>query len=418
MHLKIPRLYDSHTHLLATGEFSKRKPLNSLSSAEAIGDFVFTESDQRGEFYLGFGWNEQNWPSKPHKKILDVKFPGKAFYLPRVDGHSAWLSSKALELLGLTSETGILSESEHLKAWDQLPAYTAEQMQRHLLNACAVYNQAGFTHVRDLSCTEEIWQGLQSLESKSELTIAVEENFTCHNLVDFEKALKSALYCRDHQSALVRSKGIKVFYDGSLGSETALLSEPYGADPARGKGKVSWNLSDLEVVIKRTWKEKLEVSVHTIGDEAVHHIVTLARKISAEGFVGRLNLEHVQVLRSETLKMMKPLHVRCYMQPCHWLSDRVWIKEKLRSLYSQAFPWEILRGMQVPLFWGCDSPIEPSNFWSNMKALEESSKDGIKAFKGDKIACHTHPDENFAPSFTVFNDEKLEEVTFVGKKII
>ncbi|MNT04534.1 Amidohydrolase family protein [compost metagenome] len=133
-----------------------------------------------------------------------------------------------------------------------------------------------------------------------------------------------------------------------------------------------------------------------------------------------MNLEHAQVLRPDTLKMMKPLHVRAYMQPCHWWSDRVWIKEKLRPLYAYAFPWENLRGIGVPVSWGCDSPIEPSSFWANINAIKESAKDGIKAFRGDAIACHSHPDESFAPSFTIFDDqtEKLEEVNFLGRKLI
>jgi Predicted metal-dependent hydrolase with the TIM-barrel fold len=420
MHLKIPRLYDSHTHFLATGEFSKRKSLKSLQSADEISTLEFSQADQRGDFYLGFGWDESAWSVKPHKNILDKHFPGKAIYLPRQDGHTAWASSKALELLGVQSETGILSEDVHLKAWDSLPDYSDEQYEKHLLNATAIYNQAGFTHVRDMSGTEKLWQVLQSMVDKKNLTLAVEENFTCHNLQDFETALKAAQYCKAHQNAQMRSQGVKVFFDGSLGSETALLSEPYGADPTRGKGRVSWSLEDLEVVLKRTWKEKLEVSVHVIGDEAVHQIVSLARKISAQGAVGRLNLEHAQMVRPDTLKMMKPLHVRAYMQPCHWWSDRVWIKEKLRPLYAHAFPWENLRGIGVPLFWGCDSPIEPSSFWANINAVKESAKDGIKAFKGDAMACHSHPDETFAPSFTVFDDqtEKLEEVNFLGQKII
>ena len=69
MHLKVPRLYDSHTHFLATGEFSKRKSLKCLQSAEDISTIEFSHEDQRGDFYLGFGWDESAWSVKPHKNI-------------------------------------------------------------------------------------------------------------------------------------------------------------------------------------------------------------------------------------------------------------------------------------------------------------------------------------------------------------
>ncbi|MEN0058366.1 MAG: amidohydrolase family protein, partial [Bdellovibrio sp.] len=367
----------------------------------------------RQDWLVGFGWDDSQWKTAPHKRILDQLFPHTPVLLARGDGHRCWVNSRALELLGQTSETGVLLEQDHLKAWDRLPAFTREQQRSHIVAACKVYNAAGFTHVRDMSCTESLWNLLVEMSRAQELNIAIEENYTSYGLDDFDGILQKCLQAKKEETARVRMKGVKVFFDGSLGSETAYLSQPYYGREGGGRGALLWSLSDLEEVLKRTWAEGLEFSVHVIGDEAAHQMVLLARKISAQGHVGRLNLEHVQILRPETIQMMKPLHVRCHMQPCHWWSDRQWLEQKLGSLYRYVFPWEALRLAQIPISFGCDSPVEAPSFWRNKTALDESGQAAIKPFKGDLLLCHSHPDPHFAPARTVVEDGEVREIQFL-----
>lgn len=421
MLFKIPRLYDSHTHFIATGEFAsglRLEGIKSLADLRAID--LKNPHYYRKNWLVGFGWDERQWPEheKPHRSLLDQVFPDTPVFFARMDGHSCWLNSAALREMGLESDSGLLTEKDHLRAWDQLPAFTPEQERAKILAACAKFNQAGFTHVRDMSGTESLWNRLIEVADSGDLTLAVEENFTSHDLNDFETMLNLALYAKKNERPLLRSKGIKVFYDGSLGSETALLSQPYRGVSGGGKGRILWDLVDIEDVMKRTWAAGLEFSVHVIGDEASHHIVQAARKISAQGAVGRLNLEHAQMLRPETIQMMKPLHVRCHMQPCHWLSDRAWLKDKLQDLYKYVFPWEALRAAQIPISFGCDSPVEPPSFWRNKIALDESPKENIKKFSGDITVVHGHPDKTFADSYTVIEDGVVKELIFNGKNLL
>ncbi|MGZ3770518.1 MAG: amidohydrolase [Bdellovibrio sp.] len=419
MLLKIQRLYDSHTHFLATGEFASGLHLDTLQKPEDLASISLENSSYyRGDWLVGFGWDDSKWPTSPDKKILDQLFPDQPVYLTRKDGHRSWVNSKALSLLGIKSENGILIEKDHLQAWDHLPTFTKEQQRQHIFSACKTFNKAGFTHIRDMSCTESLWNLLVEMSDKKELTLAIEENFTSHDLNDFDKILDFCVSAKKSETAILRMKGVKVFYDGTLGSETAYLSKPYNGKTEGSQGMTLWSLNDLEEIIKKTWAAGLEFSIHTIGDEAAHQIVKLARSISAKGAVGRLNLEHVELLRPETIQMMKPLHVRCHMQPCHWLSDRVWLRQKLGDLYKYVFPWEALRLAQIPLSFGCDSPIEVPSFWRNKVALEESVKENIRKFGGDIALTHAHPDLNFADSFTVIEDGEVKELIFCGEKII
>lgn len=423
MHLKIPRLYDSHTHFLATGEWNLGLKLGHLTEPEQVQDIVVKPEYYRADWLVGSGFNPSAWTSKANlKSILDQAFPNTPVSFVRLDGHSSWWNSRALEVLGVQSDSGILTELEHFAALGKLPSYSKAQEKFQIQTACQIFNTAGFTHIRDMTCNEPLWNLLTEMEHENLLTLAVEENFTASKIGNLDKSLQDCLYARAHETPLLRSKGIKIFYDGSLGSETAYLSKPYGKDPARGQGKALWDLKDVTDVLRRSWEHKLEVSVHTIGDEAAHDIVKCARELSAKGFVGRLNLEHVQVLRPETIQMMKPLHVRCHMQPCHWLSDRVWLREKLADLHKYAFPWEALRAAQVPMSFGCDSPIEPPSYFNNEKAMLESAEqkleNRIRKFTGDIAQVHGHPDESFAPdSYTLIEDGKIQDVVFRGKSL-
>ena len=418
MLLRIPRLYDSHTHFLATGEFSTGLNLHTLQSPWHLSELSLKNPQYyRGDWFVGFGWNEKSWPEPPHKKILDQLFPDHPVFLARMDGHRSWVNSQALQLLNIQSDDGILKEKEHLKAWEQIPSFSREQQRQHILAACRLYNRAGFTHVRDMTCSESLWDLLTEMSKRNELTVAIEENYTTHSLEDFPETLQKVLNAKKTETPHLRMKGIKLFYDGSLGSETALLSKPYAADPARGQGQRLWAIADVEEVLMQTWAAGLEFSVHVIGDQAAHEIVEMARLLSAKGAVGRLNLEHAQILRPETIRSMKPLHVRCHMQPCHWLSDQVWLKEKLQDLYSYVFPWEALRLAQIPISFGCDSPVEPPSFLRNKEALEKSSLAGIKEFKGKLEEVHSYPDASFADSFTLVEDNKIKEVWFFGTRL-
>ena len=419
MFFKIPRLYDSHTHFLATGEFAAGLNLQQLKNVEDL-QLIDKKNPNyyRQDWLIGFGWDSSGWDAPPNKTFLDKLFPSTPVFLAKSDGHQCWVNSLALRHLGIESEDGILKEKDHLRAWEALPRMNSDQMKRQVEAASSVFNKAGFTHVRDMSCTVDLWNCLVEMSDKRDLTLAIEENFTIHEMSEAEKAIHFCREAKNNETPFVRMKGIKIFYDGSLGSETAYLSQPYRGVEGGTCGKPLWETAEVREIIRQTWIAGLEISVHCIGDQAAHDVTEVAREVSARGVGGRINLEHAQILRPETIQMMKPLHVRCHMQPCHWLSDRVWLENKLGSIYKNVFPWEALRLAKIPVSFGCDSPIEPPSFWRNLEALEESPKAGIKKFNGNMIDCHSHPDATFCDSFSVMEDGVVRKVVFCGKELI
>jgi predicted amidohydrolase YtcJ len=436
----IPRCYDSHTHLLATGILQSGLRLFDLTSAEDVKNLKIEPHHFRGSWLVGFGWDQSKWPGGkfPTKEILDSIFPDFPVAFSRADGHATWLNSKALEAVGYlnTTElqkptpvggvitrdwqgwpTGIFFESAKVEVDLAIPDHSPKQQKDFLKAAIRYFNQRGFSHLRDMSGFIGQWELLRELDLTSELTLYVEENFTCENLKDFERALLEAKQARQSETKHLKARGIKFYFDGSLGSQGAFLSQFYpGTD---NKGLTLWPLPEVAEVIERTWQAGFEVCVHTIGDQAAHLVLQTAAQVTREKSVtGVLNLEHSEVVRNESLELMKSLSVVCHIQPCHWLTDRRWLKEKLGALYGYAFPWKALYDHQIVMQWGSDSPIEEASVWNNWKALQESSKEGIAAYPGNWLSPHSHRESDWGSDCqSIFENGKLTEFVFDGKKI-
>ena len=374
---KIINCYDSHTHFWATGQVSEGLKLNHLKSADEIRAVEIKKNHYRSNWIVGFGWNHNNWvtPQLPNKKILDEIFAETPVFFTRVDGHASWINSQAiLELKKLGYDfgsnpnggiierdaagepTGILFDQAHVKALMLLPDYSSTQHQSFFKTAQTIFNHAGFTHIRDLSMNLSFWQLLKQMEDNKNLSLCVDAFVTVESLNDLDRVLNDIEHIKKESSQQLRLQGLKIFIDGSLGSKTAFLSQNYLQ--SNSNGILIWPVQDIKELIKKSWLAGQQVAIHTIGDQAAHIAVSAAREVSAEGILGRLHLEHVQILRAETILLMKPLHVVCHMQPCHWLSDSVWLKQAIaQDLVKNLFQWELLRKNKIPLYFGSDSPI-------------------------------------------------------------
>lgn len=440
--VEIINCYDSHVHFLATGQVASGLKLQSLKSSEEISELKIQTSHFRGSWLYGFGWNHLNWTdnSLPDIKTLDRYFPNYPVFFSRVDGHASWINTLAYNELkekgydfnvdpqggiigrdSLNQFNGVLFDQAHINALMMLPEFSNEQIKSQLLAAVHVFNQAGYTHVRDLSMSFQQALILSEIYREGAQTICIEGFITIESVNDLNSAYEEIDKINKLKNPYLKMKGLKIFTDGSLGSSTAYLSAPYlqSGLEKHPRGLFMWSEKDLTEVVKFCWSKKLEVAIHTIGDQAVDIVVDQVRKLSSQGFLGTLNLEHVQLLRSETIQKMKPLHIRCHMQPCHWLSDRTWIKSKIGPLIKNLFQWNQLIKNKINIQFGSDSPIEKPSLYNNWRAMSDLSKEGISSVSWEHfVQGHSCQDKTWCLSKTTFNEGIVSEVVFDGKKII
>ncbi len=411
--------------------------LNFMRSENSISEIHIKNDYLRDDWLVGFGWDHNLWPDQklPHRKTLDQYFSDRPVFFSRVDGHSSWINSIAmmeLEKKGFDFSkdiaggkiyrdkngfTGILSDQAHIKALMMLPSFSDIQIEKFCLASIKSFNTAGFTHIRDLSMNSQLWKTLCKIQKSGQQTICIDAFITAESVNDLNRAYVDYLECEKNINPYLRIHGLKIFVDGSLGSKTAYISEKYLGE--NHCGLLSWTESDIQKAIQFCWSKKMAIAIHVIGDQAVHLVAQAARDVSAEGFEGKIHLEHVQMLRTETVVLLKPLHVTIHMQPCHWLSDNLWISQVIsENEIKNLFQWQLIYKNKIPMYFGSDSPIEKSSLFQNQKAIKLSPKFKIPKLESDWKTHHAHPDPAWTSSKTSFDDANITEVIFDGIQII
>lgn len=439
----IHHCFDSHVHWLGTGRQATRLVLNDLKSPDDLRRIKIEPHHYQGQWLMGFGWDQSTWEKKefPDRRILDELFSSTPVCFIRADAHSIWTNTEGLKRAGFLKPdgspldqlpeipggkvmvdakghpTGILVDAAKYRIDALIPEPSAAEIRAFLVRGMRVFNHAGFTHIRDMTCRQPQWNEALHLDESGLLTMAVELFFGSYSSKEFPTVLKEAVEARKVRAKNLRVKGIKIFCDGALGSEGAQLSRCYCSGSGHGLSLLTDE--ELERSLQLIWQVNMEAAVHVIGDEAAHRVATIAAGLWKSGLNGRLHLEHAEMLRPETIALLKGQNVICHMQPCHWHTDKRWLKDKLGDeLYQYVFPWRALQEAGIQFAFGSDSPIERPSVIENMRALMDSAEHGIPKLLGDGIRYHQHPDPSWvANSYSHFRDGVVDHVVFRGEHL-
>ena len=437
--LNLKNAFDSHVHWQGTGAFASSLDLSTLKSAEGVLQIPIRESYCRGQWFVGYGWDESFWKDRSliTRQTLDrIDHSGPILFM-RADRHGGWCNTEALKIAGLWKKwesphaiegglleldsqgwpTGIVVDRAMEQVRELVPPESKARIREHLQEGARVFNRAGYTHIRDLTCNSDQWNEAVQLAEQNELTVASEIYFDIKTADQVSATLRELERCRRTSPKLLRPKGVKIFYDGALGSEGAFLSVPY-----RGHGdKFGFTLFDkktLTQIISEIWSKDFEASVHVIGDEAAHDVVRVAKCLALTGKNGILHLEHAELLRTETIELMDSLDVVCHFQPCHWLTDKAWAREKLPTLYSALFRWRTLEDRGIEFDFGSDAPIEPSSIIRNLEAVEDANNNGLPSTRHPAEFYMQHSDSLWIEGCTTeVSNGRVSRVVFQGKEL-
>lgn len=421
----IPRCFDSHLHLIPTGEIHTILNLRDLKDSFAL---PIPEGARRGRWLLGFGWQAQ--PSLEAFREDLVAFS-------RADGHALLLNEPALRELGFwktKSEwpsdlvefvdfdakgwpSGVVRDRVSEIAFHKIPKMTVSQSKAAALSAISLFRNQGFTHLREMMADRDTWQILQMLDENGELRAYLDVNFHCPKLSDLSAVLRDYETARSFRSSRLRADGIKFFVDGAMGSDGALLTEPYVGQCKHGHQL--WTEAELEDGFERCWGSGIPVAVHAIGDRAVRLTLATAQKLLRRGVTGLLHLEHLQMMNPQDIALFRDLCVYSHFQPSHFLADRAWLREKLGDRAGWVFPWKTLEMYGYPFFFGSDSPIETPSLKKTKDALRARAEFGQKPLEMDWTFPHSHPDTRFGAncSTTVDPEGNVVAVVLDGERI-
>ena len=449
-----PGFNDAHTHLGEAGRTKLNVDLTGVKSLAAMLAKVqaFAKAAPAGHWLTGGNWDHTLWADKtlPTRKDLDKVTGEHPAFLERIDGHIAIANSAALAAAGITGHTppphggaidldakrqptGILRESAKELVEKHIPPPSHDERRRGDQLAIADALAHGVTSVQDFSDWEDFLV-FEEIEKEGNLHLRICE------WLPFKAPLGELIRKRNHHDRndpLLHTGMLKGFMDGSLGSRTAAMKEPY-SDDAGNTGLPQYSQTDLDKMAEERARLGFQLGFHAIGDKAAAMALdafTVAQqppptlnglsgpgpcrapgqpyqiwdekipcpKAAAtpesstvrcklkdgtpcypflEGLPPRNRIEHAQVVDPSDIPRFAKLGVIASMQPNHLLTDMNWAEERLgakRAAYSYA--WKAFLDAGVPLAFGTDYPVEPiTPFRGLYAAVTRMNEAGTKSF--------------------------------------
>jgi len=408
-HFLMPGFNDAHMHMASAG---LEKINVDLVGAKTLDEFrerllAKVEKAAPGEWIVGEGWDETLWPVKvlPTRWDLDEVSSSHPVYLERVDGHIGVANTRALQLASVTvaakdpeggkidrdeggTPTGILREKAQEAVQAIIPKPTHEKRRQAIETALADLASHGVTSAQDYSQWED-FKIYEELEHEGKLTARISEWLPFDDSIDQLNKKRDSHPATDN---MLHTGMLKGFMDGSLGSKTAALLEPYSDDP-QNSGLPQYDAVKLNAMTKERVLAGYQIGFHAIGDKGVQMALDAfaeAEKAAKEAKVKavdggsdyRLRIEHTQVTTPQQIPRFKELKIIASMQPSHLLTDMNWAESRLGAKRAEhSYAWADFLRHGVVLAFGTDYPVEPVSPLPGLyAAITRMSEDGRKTY--------------------------------------
>jgi predicted amidohydrolase YtcJ len=434
----LPGFTDAHLHLVSYGLSMSQVQLDGLPSCEQAVARVAERARavDPGHWIRGWGWNRNLWPGAafPSRLDLDPVAPDKPVFLRSKDGHAAWVNSLALERAGITKQTpdppggevdrdpqtgeptGVLKErAMEIVERAAGPASLDERIEGILAGAQRLH-RLGIVGVH----TPEKEHGLSALQAvwlRGELdlrvNVMVREEHLDHAL---QMGLRAGL-----GDEFLRLSALKIFADGSLGTRTADMFEPY--DDERGsRGLEVTSNERLRQLIADGTAGGWSVAIHALGDRATSRVLDALeahwREWSRLGL--RPRIEHAQLLAPPDIPRIGAMGVTASMQPIHCTSDMFMAERHWGSRCSGACAWRSVLESGAVLAFGSDAPYDdPSVMKGLFAAVTRQREDGTPPGGWYPEQCLTVPEAVYAYTMGAAyasGEERIKGSVSVGKQ--
>ncbi|HEY3535144.1 MAG TPA: amidohydrolase family protein [Pedococcus sp.] len=408
--LVTPAFVDSHAHISQTGAVLRGVDLTTTRSRdEALSRIEDGARRARGRAVYAPNWDETTWAdARVHTGAeLDRAAYGGVVYSPRVDGHSAVISSAlaaasgARDLPGWHGE-GLVSREAHHAAREAFnaavtPAQRREDIDLALRTAAAA--GLGLLH-------ENGGRTLSSVDDFADVLAAGERGDGPQTIGYWAQLVADEQEARD-VATLHRAHGLAgdLNIDGSIGSRTAWLRDSY-ADADGQFGNAYLSVAQVRDHVAACSLAGLQAGFHVIGDAGVDTAVTGFE--AAADLVGpplvtraRHRLEHLEMVSRDGVERLARLGVSASVQPAF---DALWGGEQ--GMYAarlgadrvhgrrsgdagpmNPFATMMAAGMTVAL--GSDSPVTPFAPWEAVRACVNHHDEGQRVSARSAFLAHT-----------------------------
>lgn len=409
----IPGLIDSHVHMRMLGDMLETMDLRFANLAEVQRQVREAAAKQpAGAWVRGRNWDQTNWGGKfPLAKDLDAAVADRPVYLARVDGHAAWVNSKALELAGVTKDTkdppggqiirdaagnptGVLVDRAMGLVSRKIPALTDAEVESRLRRAARECARLGLTTVHDAGSGRQDLEAYRRLIAKNELPVRVYMMIGGAGEL-WEDYLKRGPEIGDRLTV----RAIKLMTDGAMGSRGAAFYQPY-ADDKTNRGLLMLQKEYIRDVARDAVAKGFQVCTHAIGDLANRTVLDAYAEVIGEKNDKRFRIEHAQAVSLPDFALFAKYNVIASIQSTHATSDMRWAEARLgpdRLIGSYNAKRFLNAGARITN--GSDFPVEdPNPFWGLYAGITRQDHQG-------------NPPGGFLPQEKLTREEALKSWT-------
>src|SRR4051812_30226683 len=358
-----PGFIDSHIHLYVYGEMLLRQAdLVGSTSIEDVLSRLRTLQNRRPSGWLqGHGFDNDKLREKrfPTRAELDKISKSQPIIISRVCGHAIVANSAAIALLSPEdrgngdAESGFYTENAAWNFYKLIPQLSEEEGEQAVLAAAQVALKTGITTVETLLDTPSQMIAYSRLHQNNRLPLRV-VGMPPYSAVEHLHQLGIRSRFGDER---LQFGACKFFSDGSLGAQTAWLSEPYADDPATCGLRIH-DPEDLKTKCRHAQTKGFQLAIHAIGDQALRETLD-AIEFALDGEsneIHRHRVEHASLCPPDCLERMAKNKIVVTIQPQFVTSD-TWTPQRLGPRrIPWAYPFKSMLDAGVPIALSSDCP--------------------------------------------------------------
>jgi len=389
---------------MATGQKLAGLDLSGCASAADLLDATSGWLAQHpGKPVYGHSWDETGWsePQLPSKDDLDRLAPAARqvpIYLGRVDLHSALLNSALadrahgiVDLAGY-AESGLVTQAAHHLARATFQSGLGQSEREGLLTAALTAAvRAGIGSVHE--------NGVPGLTTLPDLSLAgVVGSRLGVEVISYWGELFHTYRAREAPEVVANLRGLAgdLCADGSVGSRTAALHQPY-SDQVELRGVAYLDVATMTEHIVNTTEAGWQAGFHCIGDAAVAAVcaafTAAAERLGVTAMrQARHRVEHVEMITDAELALLAELDITASMQPgfdLAWGGPGGLYEQRLgrRAASMNRCGSAIRRG--VRLAFGSDTPVLAMQPWQAIRAASQHQQAAERISVTQALHAHT-----------------------------
>lgn len=351
--LVIPGLIDAHAHpgyidVEQYGEISETNEEQMLAAVKK-----YAEEHPDDEWLRLCCWAVDLYvegSEGPDKQTLDAVVPDRPVWFVSEWWHSGWLNSKALDVLGVDSNTpdpkpGVATyardENGEPTGWvkegagwqhfaKQFPIAEGAHRTLHeqsMLEALQQMSEAGVTTLYDagnFGYEDRVYGFMAGLEKEGKLPVRYEATYQIFTPERAKHAISEMKrYTKEYGGDRLQFNTVKLFMDGIHPNHSAGLLKPYVGD-TRYVANTMLTVAELRDLLLDINDEQFDLHVHTRGDLAVKRVldaVEAAKEIAGDDLFSRVTIAHLGLIDSLDLSRIKALGIICNYTPW-WFAAR------------------------------------------------------------------------------------------------